>query len=200
MIMKGEKVNVLSTNLVDIDSHMCSDKMLCAYGGQLQQMYYILEEIIKKYPQGLKMYMEKKIANDDEDYFARPNNPRELILNDHLMPFFMQYLKEMKNECIEIMLHPECSKFLKEKECPIDELYNLSDDDAMKFKDLFRENKISQAHKGCTKQMDTLYEFIVDIMSKRIVIESPSVKVDQIIEKLVLIDIPPGVNYFDWTE
>lgn len=68
---------------------MCSDKMLTAYGGQLQQVYYILEEIVKKYPQGLKMYMEKKIANDDEDYFARPNNPRELLLQDHLMPFFM---------------------------------------------------------------------------------------------------------------
>jgi hypothetical protein len=25
----------------------------------------------------------------------------------------MLYLKEMKNECIEVMLHPVCSKFLK---------------------------------------------------------------------------------------
>ena len=48
--------------------------------------------------------------------------------------------------------------------------------------------------------MDALYGFIVDIMTKRIVIESPNVKVDQIIDKLVLIDIPQGVNYFDWTE
>ena len=32
-ILKGEKVSVLSTNLVDIDSHMCGDKMLCAFGG-----------------------------------------------------------------------------------------------------------------------------------------------------------------------
>ena len=48
--------------------------------------------------------------------------------------------------------------------------------------------------------MDMLYEFIVDIMTKRIVIETPNVKVDQIIDKLVLIDIPQGVDYFDWTE
>jgi len=144
MILKGEKVNVLATNLVDIDSHMCGDKMLCAYGGQLQQVYYVLEEIIRKYPQGMKMYMEKKYADpDDQDYFARPNNPRELLLPDHLLPFFMLYLKEMKNECIEVMLHPECAKFLKGKECPLDELYNLNDEDVMKFKDLFTENKIS---------------------------------------------------------
>lgn len=106
----------------------------------------------------------------------------------------------MKNECIEIMLHPKCAKFLKEKDCPIDELYNLGDEDAQAFKELFRDNKISKAHQECSKQMDMLYEFIVDIMTKRIVIETPNVKVDQIIDKLVLIDIPQGVDYFDWTE
>ena len=98
------------------------------------------------------------------------------------------------------MLHPDAAKFLKEKECPLDELFNLNDEDVMKFKDLFTENKVSAAHKGCTKQMDALYGFIVDIMTKRVVIESPSVKVDQIIDKLVLIDIPQGINYFDRTE
>lgn len=90
-----------------MDSHFCSDRMLCAYGGQLMQVYYVIEEIIRKYPQGLRMYMEKKTMNDgDEDYFARPNNPRELLLTDHLQPFFNLYLKEMKNECIEVLLHP----------------------------------------------------------------------------------------------
>ena len=36
IIYKGEKVEVLKTNLVDMDSHFCSDKLLCAYGGHLQ--------------------------------------------------------------------------------------------------------------------------------------------------------------------
>jgi hypothetical protein len=53
---------------------------LGALGGQLSQLYYVLEEIMKKYPQGLKNYMEKRILNDDEDYFMKPNNPRELLL------------------------------------------------------------------------------------------------------------------------
>lgn len=39
--------------------------------------------------------MEKKIANDDEDYFSKPNTVRELLLNDHLLPFIMGYIKEM---------------------------------------------------------------------------------------------------------
>jgi len=46
--------------------------------------------------------MEKKIQNDDEDYFLRPNNPRELLLPEHLMPFFMTYLKDMKNDSLDI--------------------------------------------------------------------------------------------------
>lgn len=118
------------------------------------QIYYVLEEIIKKYPQGLKMYMEKKIANDDEDYFVRPNNPRELLLTDHLMPFFMLYLKEMKNECIEVIISPATAKFLKDKEITVEEVEKLSDDDYMKFKELFIKQMTSEAHKKCSKQME----------------------------------------------
>ena len=143
VIFKGEVVDALKTNLLDINSNFNRDPSLGAYGGQLMQIYYIIEEIIKKYPHGLKMYMEKKIANDDEDYFVRPNNPRELLLTDHLLPFFMLYLKEMKNECIEVMLHPECTKFLKEREIDYEALDKLTDEDYMKFKELFIKNKVS---------------------------------------------------------
>lgn len=104
VIDKGEKVDTIKTILVDIDSHFSSDKMLCANGGHIMQIYYILEEIIRKYPQGLANYMEKKVAGDDEDYFSRPNNPRELLLNDHLQHFLMLYLKEMKADVIEVLL------------------------------------------------------------------------------------------------
>ena len=97
------------------------------------------------------MYMEKKIANDDEDYFVRPNNPRELLLTDHLLPFFMLYLKEMKNECIEIMLDPACTKFLKEREIDYEAMDKLSDDDYIKFKEMFIKKKVSEAHKKSSK-------------------------------------------------
>lgn len=35
IILKGEKVPVLSTNLVDMDSHFMNERVLCTYGGQL---------------------------------------------------------------------------------------------------------------------------------------------------------------------
>ena len=190
----------MQTNLVDMDSHYCSDKMLTTYGGQLMQIYYIFEDVVQKYKHYLKKYMEMKIANDDEDYFARPNNPRELFLPDHLLPFFMLYLKEMKNDCIEIMLHPKCAKFLKEKDCSPEELYNLSDEDAMTFKDLFVENKVSYAHKKASNNMDQLYTFAIDILTKKVPVESPNVKIDQILSKIVLIDMPEGIFHEDTIE
>jgi hypothetical protein len=47
------------------------------------------------------------------DYFLRPNNPSELLLPEHLMPFLMHYLKDMKNESIEILIHPNVAQFLE---------------------------------------------------------------------------------------
>lgn len=146
------------------------------------------------------MYMEKKIANDDEDYFSRPNNPRELLLGDHLEPFLMLYLKEMKNECIEVLLHPEAAQFLKDKDVPNDEISLLTEEDAVTFKDLFVKKKVSLAHKGCTKQMDTIYEYLIDILTKRVPVDAPNVKLDQIVSKIALIDIPEGVYTEDYTE
>jgi len=56
--------------------------------------------------------MEKKLAGDDEDYFYRPNNPRELLQPEHMLPFIMTYLKDMKNEHIEVLMNSESTKFL----------------------------------------------------------------------------------------
>lgn len=72
--------------------------------------------------------MEKKIENNDEDYFSRANNLRELMLNEHFMPLFMTYLKDMKNESIDLFLHPICAKFLADLSCELDDLSTLSDD------------------------------------------------------------------------
>lgn len=135
--MKGEQVNCLSTNLVDITGNYSKEPHVAVPGGQLLQIYYVFEEIIRKYPQGLNNYVKKKVKNDDEDYFLRPNNPRELLLPEHLMPFLMQYLKDMKNEAIEIFLNKECKEFLDARECPYDDLSGLSEDELCKFKELF---------------------------------------------------------------
>lgn len=144
--------------------------------------------------------MEKKISNDDDDYFLRPNNARELILPDHLEPFIMQYIKDMKNEGIEIMISPACLKFLTDLDCPLEDLSQLTDDEVMKFKEMFQANRISKSHKGLTKTMDTLFDYMIDILSKRVPIENVSVKVEQIIGKIRLVEVPDHLVLQDCTE
>ena len=84
----------------------------------------------------------------------------------------------MQNECIEVLLHPEASQFLKDKDVPNDEINLLTEEDALSFKELFVKKKVSIAHKSCTKQMDTIYEYLIDILTKRVPVEAPNVKLD----------------------
>jgi hypothetical protein len=48
--------------LIDINGHYQSNTpVLSVLGGHLMQIYYVFEEILKRFPNGLKNYMEKKI-------------------------------------------------------------------------------------------------------------------------------------------
>jgi uncharacterized protein YjgD (DUF1641 family) len=161
-------------------------------------IYMILDQIQKKFgPQGLKNYMEKKLSNDDEDYFLRPNNLSELLLPEHLIPFLMQYLKDMKNEAIEILIHEECEAFLKGLDIPLEDLSKLSDEDLVKFKKLLNEKRMSEFHQRTEKMMDTLYDTLVDILAKRVPVEGVNVKVEHIMPKIRLLPIPEDVYLED---
>lgn len=147
VILKGEVVEVLHTNLVEYHGFFSSEKYLGSLGGQLQQIHYVIEEISKKYPQGLKTYMEKKVEeNVDSSYFEKPNNLRELLQPEHLEPLLMQYMKAMKNEAFELFLHPICQRYLDERETSYDDLTTLSDEDFVEFVKIYKGNK-SKCHR-----------------------------------------------------
>jgi hypothetical protein len=84
----------------------------------------------------------------------------------------MSYLKEMKNESIEIIIHPVAKKFLLDRKCGLNDLSNLSDEDIINFKELFFENRVSRFHKGTGKMMETLYDYIIDILNRRVPVPS----------------------------
>ena len=83
---------------------------------------------------------------------------------------------------------------------PVDELQNLTDDDAVTFREQFCANKVSLAHKKAAASMNTIYEIFFDILSKRQGLEYPNVKVDQVQGKIALVDIPEGIYPEDYTE
>lgn len=157
------------------------------------QLFYIVDEIMKKYPQGMKNYMEKKLSNDDEEYFQRPNNPRELLILEHFLPFLMQFLQEMKNEAIEILIDHKTYDFLKEREVPIDDISQLKDEDLLVFKQEMQKNKVSQFHASAGEQMDTIFNILIDIMSRRVLLDNPTIKLDQVVPKLKLVAVPEDI-------
>ena len=63
----------------------------------------------------------------------RPNNVRELLVKDHLRIFFMQYLKDLQCESLEIMVHPIVANYLKSVDCPLDDIAALDEDQFAKF-------------------------------------------------------------------
>lgn len=72
--------------------------------------------------------MQKKIEGTDDEYFTRPNNLREMTVPEHLMTFLMRYIKEMKNECIEVLMHPLVFSYLESINVHEEDLSKLDDD------------------------------------------------------------------------
>lgn len=116
------------------------------------------------------------------------------------MPFLMHYLKDMKNESIEILIHEECDTFLKTLEMSADDLSHLTDEDLIKFKEIFNSKRMSQFHQGTGKMMDTLYDYLIDILAKRVPVEGVNVKVEQIMHKIKLVSVPDDVILTDRVE
>jgi len=65
---------------------------------------------------------------------------------------------------------------------------------------MFKANRMCRAHRGLGKQMNVLYESLVDILSKKVPIDGVSVKVEQIIGKIKLVEVPEGVYEIDTKE
>lgn len=59
---------------------------------------------------------------------------------------------------------------------------------------------MSQFHQGTGKMMDTLYDYLIDILAKRVPVEGVNVKVEQIINKIKLISVPEEVILVDRVE
>ena len=143
--------------------------------------------------------MTKKVDNNDDDYFSRPNNLRELMLSEHLLPFLMLYMKHMSNESIELFLHPLCVRYLDEIDCPYDDLSGLTGEQLVEFKELFMANR-TEAHRGLSKQIDTILDFMIEILAKRVPSDKATVKIDAIHSKVKLVPLPEDIINEDFKE
>lgn len=199
VIFKGEVLEVLKTNLVEYHGFYTTERYIGALGGQANQVYYVLDEIMKKYPDGLATYLDKKSKNAEDEYLLKPNNPRELLQQEHLTVFLMAYLKDMKNESIDLSIHPLCIKYLDNLECPLDDLSALTDEELIQFKDLYLDN-IPKSYSNKSDVIETLIGILINIIAKRVPVDNTSVKIDHIHHKVRFVPLPEGIIEEDYEE
>lgn len=109
IIHQGE-VRSPATNYELTDIHGNYEKgkqFLSAIGGQIQQMYYILDTIFVKYADDLNEYHKRQQADPTDESLKKPQNPRELLIERHFLPFFMTYLRDLKSDHLSLLVTPK---------------------------------------------------------------------------------------------
>ena len=79
----------------------------------------------------------------------------------------MHYLKEMKNESIDILVHPRVDQWVAENDIDLENLGNIDDEKLLLFKDLVLANRTRNL-RGLGKTMDNIFENLIDIAARRV--------------------------------
>jgi ABC-type transporter MlaC component len=72
--------------------------------------------------------MQKRTEKNDPDYLQRANNIREIVEEEHLIPFLILYMKNMQNESFDLFIHPVCIKYLQSLDLSVEDISQLSDE------------------------------------------------------------------------
>lgn len=73
-----------------------------AIGGQIMQLYYVVNAIMKLFPaeESLKEYYKKMAEDPKQESVKEPQNPRELVMEQFFVPFLLTAIKELKCDAI----------------------------------------------------------------------------------------------------
>jgi hypothetical protein len=71
---------------------------LSAYGGAVQQFYYLLQAILDLHGDDLSSYFRKKQIKPDDESLKKPQTARELLLDHLFLPFIVTYFRDSKCE------------------------------------------------------------------------------------------------------
>lgn len=62
------------------------------------------------------------------------------------------------------------------------------------------QHRVSIVHKWTGPGIELLYDYIIDILSKRVPIENVQVRVEQIINRVRFVPVPPNLYFEDFVE
>ena len=113
---------VANTELLDIHGNYERGKQfLGALGGQLQQLYYVINAVFTVYSnesQALKDYTEKMREDPKQESLKNPHSPRELVLEMHFVPWLISAIKELKCEYMAFLMNPKLEQLIQSFKLP----------------------------------------------------------------------------------
>ena len=153
IIDKGEvKQNVASEPLLDIYGsyeRTAANKFLAGIGGQLQQLYYVIEAMYDIYPESDLVDHYAKMKEDPKgESVQKANNPRELLMEQFFVPFMLGFLKELKCEYMQFMISPKLQQIIdvlqvkRNQNTDAYDFTRLNDKDYYAFRHAFVEEKL----------------------------------------------------------
>ena len=213
LIDKGTVVNpATSFDLLDI--HGCYEKgnkqFLGALGGQLQQLYYVVNAIFTCFNDDseLQEYYRKMNEDPKSDSLKNPTNLRELMLENFFMPFLLTSIKELKGEELKFLISPQLEaviagfKLTKNSSGDYD-FTKLTQEQYIAFRHAFVEqrmlNSTYMANKG-ERAMEMILSVLCMILCNKVPKGIVSFRTDSIINKIRLVHAPRGVEPFTRTE
>ena len=196
-----------SAELLDIHGCYERGKQFCgAIGGQLMQWYYILNAILKIYPESdLKSFYEKMAEDPKKEELKQATTPRELMMEHFFVPFILTAVKELKGEFIQFLAMPEMVKLMEELKVVKNnnDLYDftkLNQDQYMAFKHAMVTDrmfidcyKVEENPRAMDMLLSTLCMIICGRVPKGIV----AFKTDQLVSKVRIVQVAKGTEIAD---
>lgn len=132
-----------------LDANGCYEKakpFLAALGGQIQQWYYVVSAINQVYSdEDPRLFSLRVAANPTAPEAKKAMTPKELTMDQFLVPFLLIALKELKTEYIQLVNTPYTQKMCDQFKVSIPasnmgyDLSKLNKDQYLQFRHVFVE-------------------------------------------------------------
>ena len=202
---------VVNTEL--LEPHGCYERgkqFMGALGGQLQQIYYVVNAILKLYPAQTSLvdYHQKVAEDPKSDQVKNARSPRELMMERFFVPFLLTSLKELKCEHLQFLMQPEMERLVtsfklpkNSNDCP--DFTKLTQEQYMQFRHALVTEKMHNATYAGNQgvmAMELILTVLCMVLCNKIPKGVVPFRVDPLINKIKLVSAPRGIELATRTE
>jgi len=184
------------SELLDLHSNYDANKnTLTHIGGFYQQLYLMVSAIFEQYGDDLKDFYDRRRDLPENELNKKAQTARELVVEQHFLPFLCTYFRDSKCDSFTMMATPEMAAFMQENKVTVSgqghyELNKVSKEVYLKFRHMFIEERMCSkawlANKNA-KVTDLLLGCLCLILCKKVPTECAVNKIDSLHNKVRLL-------------